>query len=252
MRLVLTRPEREACLWAQGLAEQGHQVLRLPLIAVGPAPDEAALARARREASGAHALMFVSANAVRGFFASTPIDLAGTRAWVTGPGSAQALREAGVPESLIDQPAPNAGRFDSEALWACVRGQVRPGERVLIVRGADEQGLPSGRPWLADQLQALGVQVQEVAAYARQTPAWTAEQHAQARLAASDASVWLFSSSESLGQLAQLMPDQDWSAARAVVTHERIAQAARRLGLGRVVVCAPTVEAVCACLQSVQ
>lgn len=252
MRLVLTRPEREARRWAQGLAERGHEVLCLPLIAVGPAPDAPALALARSQAPAARALMFVSANAARGFFDSAPVELGQARAWVTGPGSAQALREAGVPALLIDQPPPEPGRFDSEALWQTVQHQVRPGDRVLIVRGADEQGQLSGRPWLADQLQQAGAQVQEVAAYARQTPAWTAEQQAQARQAASDASVWLFSSSESLGHLAQLVPGQDWQPARAVATHERIAQAAREQGFGQVAVCAPTLEAVCACLQSLR
>jgi uroporphyrinogen-III synthase len=252
MRLVLTRPEREARRWAQGLAGGGHEVLCLPLIEVGPAPDPAALAEARRQALAARALMFVSANAVRGFFCQAPVDLGAARAWVTGPGSAQALREAGVPETLIDQPPAQAGRFDSEALWAAVRHQVGAADRVLIVRGADAQGHPSGRPWLAERLQEAGAQVREVAAYVRQSPAWTAEQQAQARSAASDGSVWLFSSSESLDQLRRLMPQQDWAAGRALATHERIAQAVRQQGFGRVLVCAPTLEAVVGCLQSLR
>lgn len=251
MRLVLTRPEREASRWAQALHDLGHEVLCLPLIAVGPAPDAQALSQARALALGARALMFVSANAVRGFFEGVPPVLGSSRAWVTGPGSAQALRELGVPEALIDQPPPEAGRFDSEALWAEVKAQVQPGDQVLIVRGADELGLPSGRPWLADQLQQAGARVHEVAAYARQTPSWSAAQHAQA-LAALQGSVWVLSSSESLGHLQQLLPGQAWAAARAVATHERIAQAARQVGFGQVMVCPPTVGALHACLQSLE
>jgi uroporphyrinogen-III synthase len=259
MRLVLTRPEREARVWAQALAGLGHEVLGLPLIAVGPAPDPVALDQFRAQAATCRALMFVSANAVRGFFATLPgtpgaATLLGEqgRAWVTGPGSAAALREVGVPEGRIDLPPPAAGQFDSEALWAVVHAQVLPGDRVLIVRGADGEGQPSGRPWLAEQLQAAGALVEEVAAYARQAPDWTPAQRAQAQGAAHDGHVWLLSSSESLGQLARLLPGQDWSAASAVATHERIAQAAREQGFGRVAVCAPSVEAVNACLQSMR
>ena len=252
MRLVLTRPEREASRWAQALHDLGHEVLCLPLIAVGPAPDAQALSQARALALGARALMFVSANAVRGFFEGALPALGSSRAWVTGPGSAQALRELGVPEALMDQPPLEAGRFDSEALWAEVKAQVQPGDQVLIVRGADELGLPSGRPWLAEQLQQAGALVHEVAAYARQTPRWSATQQAQAQAAALGESVWVLSSSESLGHLQHLLPGQAWSAARAVATHERIAQAARQLGFGQVVVCPPTVGALHACLQSFQ
>jgi uroporphyrinogen-III synthase len=252
MRLVLTRPEREASRWAQPLLELGHEVLCLPLIAVGPAPDAQALSQARALALGARALMFVSANAVRGFFEDAPPALGSSRAWVTGPGSAQALRELGVAESRIDQPLLEAGRFDSEALWTQVQAQVRPGDQVLIVRGADELGLPSGRPWLAEQLQHAGARVHEVASYARQTPRWSATQQAQAQAAAQGESVWVLSSSESLGHLQQLLPGQAWSSARAVATHERIAQAARQLGFGQVAVCPPTVGALHACLQSLQ
>ena len=196
MRLVLTRPEREARVWAQALAGRGHEVLGLPLIAVGPAPDPAALDRARAQTPAYRALMFVSANAVRGFMSPTPRApdpgaLLGerARAWVTGPGSAAALREAGVPEGRIDQPPPAAGQFDSEALWAVVHAQVLPGERVLIVRGADGEGQASGRPWLATQRQAAGVRVEEVAAYSRQAPDWSPAQRAQALSAARDGSV---------------------------------------------------------------
>ena len=53
MRLVLTRPEREASRWAQALHDLGHEVLCLPLIAVGPAPDAQALSQARALALGA-------------------------------------------------------------------------------------------------------------------------------------------------------------------------------------------------------
>jgi uroporphyrinogen-III synthase len=51
--------------------------------------------------------------------------------------------------------------------------------------------------------------------------------------ASSDGSVWLFSSSEALTFLPAL-PGVQWSAARAIATHPRIADAARAAGWGTV------------------
>jgi uroporphyrinogen-III synthase len=88
--------------------------------------------------------------------------------------------------------------------------QVRPGDRVLIVRGAslhsttDSQG--SGREWLSSQLRSLGAQVELVGVYSRQCPAATPA--LQERLAAHCAArdLWLFSSSEAIAHLQQLLP----------------------------------------------
>ena len=52
--------------------------------------------------------------------------------------------------------AADAAQFDSEALWAQVRAQVRAGARVLIVRGGDASGQPAGRDWLAREIAAAG------------------------------------------------------------------------------------------------
>jgi len=71
-------------------------------------------------------------------------------------------------------------------------------------------------------------------AYVRAAPAWSDAQLAAAREAASDGSLWLFSSSEAASQLPLLLPGQDWSPARALATHPRIAEAVRALGFGSV------------------
>ena len=72
-------------------------------------------------------------------------------------------------------------------------------------------------------------------AYARRAPQLDAAQRELASTAASDGTVWLFSSSEAIANLVQAMPGQDWQQARAVATHPRIAEAARLAGVG--VVC---------------
>lgn len=249
MAVVLTRPAQEGERWAARLRERDVDCLVLPLLAIGPPKDDTAL---REAASGLHryaAVMFVSANAVQGLFALQP-RFDGPRAWAPGPATRDALRAAGVPDDRIDAPAADAAQFDSESLWRQVRGQLRPGDRLLLVRGGDQEGRSQGREWMARQLAAAGVQVNTVVAYTRRVPAWSDAQRASARRAAVDGSVWLFSSSEAAGNLALLLPGQDWSRAHALATHPRIAEAVRALGFGELRECRPAFDDVLASIES--
>lgn len=248
--VLVTRPAREAAAWVRALEARGLTARALPLIEIGAAPDTAALADARTRLSGFDAVMFVSANAVDGFLGNGLAWPAGTRAWATGPGTREALLRQGVPSAQVDAPAADASQFDSERLWEQVRSQARPGARVLIARGGDAQGQPAGRPWLAGQLAAEGVEVVQVVAYVRRLPVLDAAQRALAQAGAAGQGVWLFSSSEAVDNLRQLLPGQDWSAARAVCTHPRIAQAALSVGFVAVAESRPALADVAAFLQS--
>lgn len=260
MRVIVTRPQREAMGWVEELAALGFDVVALPLIEIAPAVDAAALHAAWVRLADYAAAMFVSGNAVDGFFAARPADApafdALTRAWATGPGTRSALLRAGVAPARIDVPDLAAAQFDSEALWQVVGAGVRPGQRVLIVRGSDgqpegpEHGV--GRNWLARRLEAAGAVADFVVAYRRVLPRFDAERLATARAAASDGSVWLFSSSEAVANLCALLPQQDWRAARAVATHARIAQAARAAGFGAVAEARPALADVEASLESMR
>ncbi|HRL37460.1 MAG TPA: uroporphyrinogen-III synthase, partial [Ottowia beijingensis] len=95
-----------------------------------------------------------------------------------------------------------------------------------------------------------GAQVDQVAAYRRLPPQLSAAQQARARAAAADGALWLFSSSEAITNLCQCLPGTDWSAARALVTHPRIGDAARAAGFGAVHDTRPTLEAVAASIES--
>lgn len=250
MRAVLTRPEPESRAWAAELAAHGIETLVLPLIAIGPAPDPQAVRAAWSQLPDCQAALFVSANAVQGFFAHGHAWPDGPRAWAPGPGTRDALRAAGVPAARIDAPAPDAEQFDSEALWREVSGQVQPGATVLLVRGADATGRTAGRDWLAEQVAARGGRTDSVAVYSRAAPRWSPAELAAARDAAADGSLWLFSSSEAVSHLRVLLPDQDWSAARALATHPRIARAAREAGFGTVDEARPALADVLASIES--
>lgn len=267
MHVIVTRVQPQAQAWVELLDAQGHDALALPLIEVRSLADASGVRVAWQQLPGYLAVMFVSRHAVDFFFnenrpialdiyARTAIKI---RAWATGPGTANALLEHAVAAQQIDTPPEQAGQFDSEALWQQVHGQVRPGDKVLIVRGnslsADgalsaDNDTGVGRDWLAQHLLDAGAQVDFVVAYQRGAPIWTAAQREVAVAGATDGSVWLFSSAEALGHLQSLLPHQDWSAARAVATHPRIAAAARATGFGVVLLARPLFADVFASIES--
>ena len=239
MRVIVTRPGPQAGKWVNALRTAGLDALALPLIEIAGPPDPEAVMAAWQHIDSFNALMFVSANAVAQFFSLQPQGLptsdAQSRFFVTGPGSVAALLAAGVARSRIDAPDEAAAQFDSEALWAVVQPRVQPGWRVLIVRGntdteAAEDAPASkgvGRDWFAARLMEQGCAVEFLVAYERRAPHLSANALALVQVAAADGSVWLFSSSEAVTNLAGMAAGQSWSRARAVATHPRIAQAAR-------------------------
>jgi len=256
--ILVTRPLPDACAWVAALRAHGHRAQALPLLAIQP--------RALQPCNGYtgyRAVMFVSGHAVQHFFA-TPALLSAldgdARVWAPGPGTVRALLAHGVAPQRIDSPADDAAQFDSEALWSRVQGCIRPGDSVLIVRGdssaAREVPIPngntagSGRNWLAARLLERGARVACIAVYQRMLPVWSAVQQQAARRAASDGSLWVFSSAEAVANLQQLVPGQSWQQARALATHARIACAAARLGFGRVSACRPTLEQLLASIES--
>lgn len=249
MRVIVTRPATEAAEWVGALGALGFDAVALPLIEIRAADDMEPLRDAWARMGTYRAAMFVSPNAVRGFFAAQPAGAAFTpKAWAPGPGTREALAAAGVEQ--IDAPSGDAQQFDSEALWDLVGAQCGRGDRVLIVRGGDAGAGIGGRDWLVEQLAARGVQVDQVLAYVRACPAFTPRQDALATASLQDGSVWLFSSSQAIANLRACLPRRDWSGGRAIATHPRIAQAARDTGFGVVCVSRPSVDAVVAALES--
>jgi uroporphyrinogen-III synthase len=267
--VIVTRPAQEAAKWVQALTHRGWPATALPLIEItepSDASSRAMLQQHRIDWWRWDALMFVSAAAVRHFFAQgverPPAGPLKTRFWAPGPGTARALADAlsalGLEPGRIDAPAADAAQFDSEHLWPVVAHQLVPGAQVLIVRGlssdADEApagaAAGSGRDWLIRRCEAAGVRVQACVAYERRTPVWLAAQRASASAAAAPGHLWLFSSSEAVAHLRQLVPDGDWGPAAALATHPRIADAARAAGFGTVIETRPALPDVLRSLES--
>ena len=261
MRVIVTRPQREAQRWVRDLSALGLDAQALPLIKVGPVADPSDLVHAWQHLSDYVGVMFVSGNAVEYFFASKPplatefiaLSAIKTRAWATGPGTARALVREGVAPERLDVPASDAAQFDSETLWQLVGAQVRSGERVLIVRGCDAAGSASagpgtGREWFANRVAQAGARAEFVVAYQRCAPEFSPHERQLACQAATDGSVWLFSSTEAVANLSAWLPGQSWSGTRALATHPRIAAAAKKAGFGVVCESRPTLPDVVAAL----
>ncbi len=255
MRILVTRPAAQAVEWVRQLRAAGHDAHALPLIEIAPAADSAALAQAWQTLPSQALVVFVSPNAALHFFdgregSSWPV---GVPAASPGPGTTRVLRRLGV--SQVIEPPADAPQFDSEALWQQLSSQSWSGRSVLIVRGgaAGSGRDGAGRSWLADRLREHGARVHFVAAYRRTSPTLGADDQALLAQAQADASghLWFFSSSEAIDHLAALAPAADWSAAIAVTTHPRIAERARRLGMGRVAEARPGLDAVLSCIQSI-
>lgn len=248
MRALVTRPAEQARAWCDRLAARGIDAVALPLLEIAAVADDAPLRAAWQRLGANRGVMFVSPAAVRAFFAARPPGEPwppGTLAASPGPGTAAALREAGVPAAAIVEPAADAGSFDSESLWAVLQPRLTAdpvadraaAHRWLVVRG---QG---GREWLAAQLAAEGAAVELLAAYRRQAPTLDAAARAllAAALDAPRSHVWLLSSSEAVRHLRDLAGPR-LAPARAIASHPRIAEAARAAGFAEVTVVAPRLD----------
>lgn len=247
--LVLTRPRQQAGEWLARLAALGVTPQSLPLIEIVPGEPQAAAAAWQR-LPGAALAMFVSPNAVAHFFHARTGDWpAQTLAACVGPGSARALAEAGVPLKSIIQPPADAASLDSEHLWPLLAGCDWQGRLALILRG------DGGRDWLAERLRERGARTLDFSVYQRRCPVLAVAEQTLlgAILDAPARHIWLFSSAEAIGHLQTLAPPgTDWAAGRCIATHARIAERARQLGFGDVVLARPDAAAVAAVVGSMQ
>lgn len=263
--IIVTRPAPDAQRWVAQLQQRGISAEALPLIEIASVPDLTAARAAWAQLDHYAAVMFVSGNAVTHFFsargsgaqapATDLTSLSSVRFMAPGPGTAQVLAAQGVPAAQIDTPPADALQFDSEALWHVVGQRDWAGLRVLIVRGqsghngtldAAADVVAPGREWLARQLENAGAAVDFVVVYERRAPHFTTAQLQRIAASQSDGSVWLFSSSEALSHLPQ---PADWSQARAIATHSRIASAAQSAGWGVVIESRPALDDIVASIE---
>jgi uroporphyrinogen-III synthase len=155
--IVVTRAAEQASGLVAQLAHLGATVLEVPTVAITDPPDGgAALAAAVDQLADFDWVVLTSTNGVARFVAALADRPAGAvNVAVVGPGTAGALRAAGIEPALVPP------RFVAEALLDAF--PPGPG-RVLLPQAS------AARPVLADGLRAAGWDVDAVVAY-RTSPA---------------------------------------------------------------------------------
>ncbi|MBB3005756.1 fused uroporphyrinogen-III synthase HemD/membrane protein HemX [Cupriavidus alkaliphilus] len=277
--VVVTRPAGQSRQLTEALQGAGLDVLSFPLLAIGPAADDAPLRAALARLETFALVVFVSPNAIAfALDALAGVQGSAVARWpaqvavaVVGPASVAALAERGIaaPAYRVIAPAgananaaghddtvPDAEalRFDSEALWAQLDAAALAGKAVLIIRGN------GGRDWLGERLREAGAQVEAVEAYQRTLPEPTAMQWQAVRdnlRPGAAPHAWLLTSSEAVRNLdvmarQHLSPQEDASLrqVQCIAPHARIAEQALALGFAHIQRAAPgDAGLLAACLQ---
>jgi len=232
-RVVVTRPAGQAGHMAALIRAAGGEPLLFPALEIFDTAETPQLRALIERLDSFDIAIFISANAVEKALAL----VRARRDWppalrvaTVGRGSERELRRHGFAAVI----APSE-RFDSEALLDLPALRQAGGKRVLIFRGE------GGRELLGDTLVARGAEVEYAECYRRGRP------HADPaplleRCARRELDAFTVTSSEGLGNLHDMLGEAGRSCLEHTplfAPHERIAAAARALGVRTVVLTGP-------------
>ena len=221
--IIVTRPQRQAAQFAARIGALGGVPIIWPAIVILPPPDRGALDRAHATLGTYDIAIFVSVNAVE-YGAPAAADEWPARivTYAPGPGTAEALAGAGIPDAQVPVTS-----LDSEGLLELASLADVTGKRIVIFRGE------GGREFLGNTLRARGASVDHVPCYRRVAPQSGADGLVEA-MREGRAHALTLTSSEGLDNLlAALGPAGRELVARLPVfaAHPRIAERAREHGL---------------------
>lgn len=232
-RVVVTRPAGQATQLAALIREAGGEPLLFPVLEIFDVVESPQLCELIEHLECFDLAIFISSNAVRKALALVRARRdwpAGLRVATVGRGTARELRRQGFAAVI----APEA-RFDSEGLLGLPELNQVAGKRVVIFRGA------GGRELLGDTLIARGAAVEYAECYRRGRPA-ADPAPLLAWCQRKELAAFTVTSSEGLANLRDLLGDagrECLAATPLFVPHERIAAAARALGVRTVVLTGP-------------
>ncbi|TBR36716.1 MULTISPECIES: uroporphyrinogen-III synthase [Dyella] len=214
--IVITRPVGTGASIAARVRALGGEPMLLPGLSLRAEPG---VRPALREALKDDLLIFISPAAVRFAARAEPLR---TRATVcaVGQGTARVLQRHRIEAIAPDQ------QQDSEGLLAHAQLKDLQGKRVALI------GAPGGRGVLREQLAKRGAKLRELHVYRRAAPRLS-RRHIDAVLALPSSAMVLLSSAEALANLHEQLPGDAWKVlckATAVVSSERLADAARKAG----------------------
>ncbi len=273
MRVFVTRPQAEAVRWVQALLREQIDAVSLPLIEIRPVADDRGVRAAWQAIGQFDAVMFVSAAAVTHFFADLVArrrTLAGRRcaaglgAWARHGGRAgghgccarryrrtrpeqRAIRfgislasggSYGAAGPTGAGGARRTRRGHARGRWrcGCCSADLASWSGARLVGPATDR---ARRAWCASSL-----------TYRRCAPPSAVLRQAVLAAHADAPACWLFTSSQAIENLVAAVPGHDWASAQALVTHPRIAVAARAAGFGVVQESRPALADVVASIKS--
>ena len=234
--IIITRAVTQTNRLVDRLLEAQRQVVLFPCMEIEALSDYQALDAVLVRLHEFALVAFVSPNAIAATMQrlqqleyTWPKKLAMA---VMGQGSKEALLGLGFDEMTynIIQPL-NQDRTDSETLLEVLDLAFLRAQKVLIIRGE------TGRELLADALRANGVEVQQIAAYRRCVPTFSAEKQREFVHLLELGGDWVVTSSEILQTILNWAASAGGLACVAkmqqqhlLVPHRRIAENARLLG----------------------
>jgi len=232
-RVVVTRPAGQSAHMAALIRAAGGEPVLFPALEIFDAEDLQPVLALIDRLDAFDLAIFISANAVNKALALVQARRAwpaGLRVATLGRGSERELRRSGF--SAVIAPSE---RFDSEALLDRPELKDVQGKRVVIFRG------DGGRELLGDTLSARGAVVEYCECYRRGRP--QADVAPLLALAARhELDALTVTSSEGLANLYDMLGDagrQCLQQTPLFAPHERIAAAARALGVQTVVLTGP-------------
>ena len=227
--ILVTRPAHQADNLVAAIRAAGGNPVLFPVLEIREVKDPRPLLDLIARLDEFDLAIFISPNAVNkamNLILTKRALPAGLRIAVVGQGSARELKQFGVSEVI----APTT-RFDSEALLDMAELQQIQGKRVVIFRG------DGGRELLGDTLVKRGATVKYAKCYSRVRPDTDIAPLLQA-WASNALHAIVVTSSEGLRNLFDMVGDSGQSWLRKTplfVSHERIAQIAKKLGCADVI-----------------
>ncbi|MDO8437246.1 MAG: uroporphyrinogen-III synthase [Nitrosomonadaceae bacterium] len=227
--ILVTRPAHQADNLATAIRAAGGNPVLFPVLEIREVKDSRPLLDLIARLDEFDLAIFISPNAVNkamNLILTQRALPAGLRIAVVGQGSARELKQFGVSEVI----APTT-RFDSEALLEMAELQQIQGKRVVIFRG------DGGRELLGDTLVKRGATVKYAECYSRVRPDTDIAPLLQA-WASNALHAIVVTSSEGLRNLFDMVGDagQSWLRKTPLfVSHERIAQMAKKFGCAEVI-----------------
>jgi uroporphyrinogen-III synthase len=228
--VVITRPREQSVLLSELVKAAAGRPIVFPALEIVDTLDTRALRVLIDRLDRFHFAVFISPTAVNramNLIRARRELPAGLRVAAIGKGSARELKRLGVEQVLVPE-----GRFDSEALLALPQFADVTGRSVVIFRGE------GGRELLGDTLTQRGAEVEYAECYRRTRPNGDAQMLLRA-WARGEIDAVTVTSGEALRNLYDMVGTlgRHWLRKTPLfASHERIAAAARELGIVQAVV----------------